>query len=183
MREIKATLIALIVVFLAIAFVSPVSAYTIMNGQVSYDAAKDETTWTYDVNCGSSDKYAISHWTVAWCREIAVKEVWVNGKNLKRDKDPGWDYVTAGKKNKITGIKIDYQVDKGDTVHVVIILSGQYGTTDVDYEIKAGKDNALGTVFGPSHEVPIPEFATIIIPVVAILGLLFFFNYRKQRKE
>jgi thermitase len=30
---------------------------------------------------------------------------------------------------------------------------------------------------------PIPEFATIAIPVAAILGLLFFFNYRKRRKE
>lgn len=28
----------------------------------------------------------------------------------------------------------------------------------------------------------IPEFTTISIPVVAILGLLFFFSYRKRRK-
>ena len=182
MKEIKATQIALVVVLGAIAFVSPVSAYLITNGQVSYDAAKDETTWTYDVNCDRNDK-DISHWTVAWCRETAVKEVWVKGIKLKRDKDPGWDYVTAGKNNPVMGIKIDYQVKKKDTVHVVIILSGQYGTADVDYAIKAGKDNADGTVFGPSHEVSIPEFATIVIPVVAILGLLFFFNRRKQGKE
>jgi hypothetical protein len=30
---------------------------------------------------------------------------------------------------------------------------------------------------------PIPEYPTISIPVVGILGLLFFFNYRKRRKE
>ena len=29
----------------------------------------------------------------------------------------------------------------------------------------------------------IPEFSTIAIPVASILGLLFFFNYRKRRKE
>jgi len=29
----------------------------------------------------------------------------------------------------------------------------------------------------------IPEFATIAIPVAAILGLLFFFNHRKRKKE
>ena len=30
---------------------------------------------------------------------------------------------------------------------------------------------------------PIPEFSTIAIPVASILGLLFFFNYRKRRRE
>jgi hypothetical protein len=29
----------------------------------------------------------------------------------------------------------------------------------------------------------IPEFSTIAIPVASILGLLFFFNYRKRRRE
>ncbi|MCK4732138.1 MAG: PEF-CTERM sorting domain-containing protein [Methanophagales archaeon] len=32
-------------------------------------------------------------------------------------------------------------------------------------------------------ELGIPEFATIAIPVAAILGLLFFFNHRKRKKE
>lgn len=31
-------------------------------------------------------------------------------------------------------------------------------------------------------EVVIPEFTTIAIPVASILGLLFFFNYRKRRR-
>ena len=35
---------------------------------------------------------------------------------------------------------------------------------------------------GPSPD-PIPEYPTISIPVVGILGLLFFFSYRKRRKE
>ena len=36
----------------------------------------------------------------------------------------------------------------------------------------------------PSKDVTynVPEFTTIAIPVAAILGLLFFFNYRKRRK-
>ena len=29
----------------------------------------------------------------------------------------------------------------------------------------------------------IPEFSTVAIPVASILGLLFFFNYRKRRRE
>ena len=32
-------------------------------------------------------------------------------------------------------------------------------------------------------KLDIPEFATIAIPVASILGLLFFFNHRKRRKE
>ena len=30
---------------------------------------------------------------------------------------------------------------------------------------------------------PIPEFSTIAIPVAGMLGLLFFYNYRKRRRE
>ena len=33
------------------------------------------------------------------------------------------------------------------------------------------------------HKQEIPEFSTIAIPVASILGLLFFFNRRKHRKE
>jgi len=29
----------------------------------------------------------------------------------------------------------------------------------------------------------IPEFATIAIPVAAILGLVLFYNYRKRKEE
>jgi hypothetical protein len=181
MKELKATLIALIVVLGAIAFVSPVSAYSITDGQVSCDATEDETLWTYDVNCDISDPHAISHWTVAWCSEAAVKEVWVNGVELNKDEDPGWDY---GDFDGVHGIKIDYEVDKGETATVKIVLSGCYFTANVQYGIKADGPTfpiQYGTVYGPDHTV-IPEFSTIAIPVTAILGLLFFFNRRKRRK-
>jgi len=178
-KKIKATLMAVVAVLALVTFVSPVSAYSITNGAVSYDAVEDETTWTFDVTCAGGDEHDISHFTVAWCSEPDVQEVWVNGESLDRDGSPnGWDY---GDFNGVHGIKIDYQVDKGYTASVEIILSGQYGTTNVDYAIKAGDLVRDGTVFGPSHEVPIPEFTTIAIPVAAILGLLFFFNHRKRR--
>jgi hypothetical protein len=32
-------------------------------------------------------------------------------------------------------------------------------------------------------DIPIPEFATIAMPVAAILGLVLFFNHRKHKKE
>lgn len=31
--------------------------------------------------------------------------------------------------------------------------------------------------------ISIPEFATIAVPVAAVIGLLFFFNHRKHKKE
>jgi hypothetical protein len=182
MKEIKASLMVVVAVLGLIAFISPVSAYSITNGAVSYDAGEDETTWTFDVTCADSDPHAISHFTVAWCSEPDVIGVKINGVVIT-----SWDYGGPdGQWNGIKGIKIDYQVDEGTTANVEIILSGQYGTTNVDYAIKAAGPTFpvnYGTVFGPSHEVPIPEFTTIAIPVATILGLLFFFNHRKHRKE
>ena len=46
------------------------------------------------------------------------------------------------------------------------------------------KEDRVKTVF--SHDCgfdQIPEFSTILIPVGAVLGLLFFFNHRKHRKK
>ena len=74
------------------------------------------------------------------------------------------------------------------------------GTTtyDIKVEIKAatGSEGESYTLYyediqsgiwdKASASVPttaIPEFATIAIPVASILGLLFFFNHRKHKKE
>ncbi|MDD5616171.1 MAG: PEF-CTERM sorting domain-containing protein [Candidatus Methanoperedens sp.] len=40
-------------------------------------------------------------------------------------------------------------------------------------------DDARATVYGTS----IPEFATVAIPIAAVLGLVFFFQQRKNKKE
>ena len=92
----------------------------------------------------------------------------------------------------LTGIKIEYKnqsfnLPPGE-IYVAINLSGcGYGETDsVDYEIKAGdvQFNSGGILMGPLACDPgIPEFSTIAIPVAAVLGLLFFFNHRKKRRE
>ncbi len=37
--------------------------------------------------------------------------------------------------------------------------------------------------FSYQWDVQIPEFATIALPVASILGLLFFFNYRKRKRN
>ena len=44
-------------------------------------------------------------------------------------------------------------------------------------------NDRIDSQFGVGFSVDIPEFATIAMPVGAILGLLFFFNHRKHKKE
>ena len=193
MKETKAILMTVIVVVAVIAFVSSVSAegatYKIWDGKVSY--VNGNTMWTYNVTCpkdvnNPQDTPDISNWIVAWCNELAVIEVKVNGTTIPKN-DTGvtghnWDYVT---KYGITGIKIDYDVFKGHTVEVEIRLNGCYGipSDNVAWVTKANGDYATGTVRGPLACTPIPEFSTIAIPIASILGLLFFFNHRKRREK
>jgi hypothetical protein len=53
-----------------------------------------------------------------------------------------------------------------------------YDSAGTLYEIGGGD---LGGYVPPDPEIP--EFSTIAIPVASILGLLFFFNYRKRKRE
>ena len=41
----------------------------------------------------------------------------------------------------------------------------------------------VAAAIDPPPPGEIPEYSSISIPVVGILGLLFFFSYRKRRKE
>ncbi|HID20752.1 MAG TPA: PEF-CTERM sorting domain-containing protein [Methanophagales archaeon] len=176
MKKIKASLMAVAVVLVLIAFVAPSSAYSI----VYKDYADDGTggsIWTYEVTCDPTDSHAISNWVVAWCNPNAVLEVLVDGKSTS------WDYGTYY--DGVQGIKIDYPIEKGHTSIVIIRLAGVYSTDYVEWRIKASTDIHSGTVWGPvvcATPTPIPEFSTIAIPIASILGLLFFFNHRKGRK-
>lgn len=195
MKGMKPNLIAVIVVLAVIAFIAPSSAYSITTDEIS--CASGETTWIFTVS-RSIGEQGISHWVVFWCNEDAVKEVWVdNGdgyvKLNKGGVDPSWEYMPAGHPDPTTGyqgIKIDYGVDDSLTsVMVKIMLDGMYcedTSTNVPYVIKYSTSQYEGVMEGPVAGGacnPIPEFSTIAIPVAAILGLLFFFNYRKKRGE
>jgi hypothetical protein len=196
MKKINASLMAVAVALALIAFVAPSSAYSIETNSLTCDPESGETTWISTVSRDSGDK-GISHWVVFWCNKDVVKEVWVNNEDLtdKYEQDPGWEYMPADHPDPTTGlqgIKIDYGFDDLTTSVVVkIVLDGDYcdqTSETVEYAIKHGNDHGNmvypGTVFGPVVcDIPIPEFSTIAIPIASILGLLFFFNYRKRRKE
>ncbi|CAD6492169.1 MAG: hypothetical protein EMLJLAPB_00223 [Candidatus Argoarchaeum ethanivorans] len=180
----RAALRLLIVAFALLVSSSVISAYSITDGAVSYNSIEDETTWTFNVSCASGDPHDISHFTVAWCSESAIRNVSVEGTELYYKQDPGWDY---GDHDGVHGIKIDYQVNTNNTVIVTIVLKGDYGTpiATVAYGIKYDGfvDNG-NDLTGPlaSSCTEIPEFTTIALPALAVLGLFMFFNRRRNQK-
>jgi hypothetical protein len=73
----------------------------------------------------------------------------------------------------------------GETITVPIVITP---TTPVKVHfdaVGADSDNKAIAFVPPSEDVTYetPEFASIVIPVASLLGLLYFFNYRKRRRE
>ena len=68
----------------------------------------------------------------------------------------------------------------GDTVDVVATYGGHTGSGSGTIGTSSLLHVNLAIV---CVEIPIPEFATIAVPVGAILGLVLFFNHRKRKKE
>jgi hypothetical protein len=62
------------------------------------------------------------------------------------------------------------------------VLDVQVVATDLFATLPSGKDRYLLVASEGGGLTTVPEFTTIAIPVVAILGLLLLFNHRKQRK-
>jgi len=63
-------------------------------------------------------------------------------------------------------------------------LNGVYVLTYiVTYEDGDGYTTASLTAQVQAVAHPIPEFATVAIPIAAVLGLVFFFQQRKIKKE
>jgi hypothetical protein len=138
----------------------------------------ENSIWTYTVTTGCNP--SLSHWSIAWCGKaddiMEVSEKWEYHTDI-------YDGVD------ITGIKFDkgYECDEHtgtpETRTVWFKLKGDWHKGSVLVGTKAGhNDEATGYVTGPVCTDPgIPEFSTIAIPVVALLGLFAFYR-RKQKK-
>jgi len=78
------------------------------------------------------------------------------------------------------------------------VLQGASGSVTVTVKVNAGTEGVTFTNFATIESdqttpstvtdqttvcTAIPEFSTIAIPVASILGLLFFFNHRKRKRE
>ena len=107
-------------------------------------------------------------------------------------------YVVNNNDGWIGGELLD---DVSDVVETVTANAGGYipvtaiwtpGSDKVgDYDIvldenqngKLDGDDLVDSIFEVGFSVHVPEFTTIAMPIGAILGLLFFFNHRKRKKE
>ncbi|KAF5432838.1 hypothetical protein C5S39_02635 [Candidatus Methanophagaceae archaeon] len=69
----------------------------------------------------------------------------------------------------------------GDSVRVTGTYEGRSDTNSGEITtIYVGVPLDLAIV---CLDIPLPEFATIAIPAIAVLGLFLFFNKRKHKKE
>jgi hypothetical protein len=122
-----------------------------------YDTVK--LTYERDTDSLKSGEYLIVNW------RVGTSGAWTNLETVGKDatwQTKTWDLVGAEDKPVI---QIYYKLDDDE---------GDYGLVD-NVEVN-------GEVIGGGNE-EIPEFSTIALPAASILGLLFFFNYRKRRKE
>ena len=141
-----------------------------------YVAACDSSGNVRDVFDTSEDVYCKGYTGVAndWVNIYVVENgTWSWGSPIPSDVGDGMDTVQTDGSGNIPTSKIwgaPTLVGEYDVI-VDVDQDGILDSSDlIDAEVKVG------------FEV-IPEFTTIAIPVAAILGLLFFFNPRKRKKE
>ena len=134
------------------------------------------------VTTTTADVTAISYATMGspHTRYISVKTTDANlyARVTGNGVDTGWtNNVRVGGTYTATSPN-DYSF----TVEVKGTQEGQVSVADNEgdqyYEMGSNHDEAACT-----RDVLIPEFATIAIPAVAILGLFLFFNHRKRREN
>jgi hypothetical protein len=120
---------------------------------------------------------------------IAAADVFAMGTVVDVDDDPisGADVsATCGGVTLTDSTDSDgnYGVDftticsAGDTVTVIATYQGHTGSSSGDII-----DHHVVEIADIDVTISVPEFATIAMPVAAILGLVLFFNYRKRKKE
>ena len=188
-EKIGALLLAAIMVFFLV--VMPASA------QLSLGEAVDNTalTWTTggDANWfGQTSTYyhdgdAAQSGDIEDYEESWIKTTVTGPGTLtfywKVSSEEGWDYlvyIDGAQQGSISGEvdwhQMSYNIGSGPHT-----LNWTY---EKDFCLSGGSDCGwLDKVEFTPDTQPIPEFSTIAIPIASILGLLFFFNYRKRRRE
>lgn len=91
---------------------------------------------------------------------------------------PPFTWTYSGNVN--LGVSVDV-----DNVVTITYPGSWTGSETITFTVtdstgQSANDDATFTV---SACAPIPEFSTIALPVASILGLLFFFNHRKRKRE
>ena len=88
---------------------------------------------------------------------------------------PAASQTVSGPKSAVWPVSLTpgshFTVPSGDYLALKLAMSGG------DVHVRVGGSSYIASPSGQE----MPEFATIAIPVAAILGLLFFFNHRKRK--
>ena len=100
------------------------------------------------------------------------KDDWKEGNTLN-DVSGGIETVTGGDDGSIATTKI-WSATLTEGEYDIVVDTNRNGEWNPGEPIDSEVDVGFTAV---------PEFTTIAIPVAAIIGLVFFFNHRKRRKE
>jgi len=111
---------------------------------------------------------------------VGVDTGWVT---TTRSADTVGDYTI----NAISGNGQNAQLEE---IEVYTFTLHVRGTAAAEGAFVTVNDNSGGVYYADGHDsascsrkVTIPEFATIAIPVIGILGLFLFFNHRKHKEK
>jgi hypothetical protein len=118
-----------------------------------------------------------------------------NNKALVTEADPDYEYPGHGIYSygstvqfaviEISLIPVGGVLTAGETITVPIVITPT-NSVKVHFDaVGADLSNEAIAFVPPSEDVTYetPEFASIVIPVASLLGLLYFFNHRKRRRE
>lgn len=125
---------------------------------VDYNAATNESTWTYRVQGTYSGPHDLSHWILELCNPAGTHIVPRQGGSYKTSHDAEISN-RADPHHGITGIKFDVEVDKSDGGTIFwFVLQGNWEVGEVDIAVKAGQPKASDKILGPSC---IPELCEV----------------------
>ena len=131
----------------------------------------------------------LNQWThVAGTYDGESLKVYVNGVVNGTNTDPPGNIATNSMNLYIGYNKVYSPQSFSGTIDEARIYNRALTLDEIKchYERRKYADPEPGVTIGDEEEPsqqPIPEFSSIAIPVVSILGLLFLFNYRKQRRN
>ena len=135
---------------------------------ITIDLGDTYTIESFVVQADDNDAYNLYYWdqaTSGWVLAWAVPNYDWSGTldnwGMQTRPNPDDDTERYVLPSAIVTDKLKFECDMSDT----------------DYDCSVSEIQAYGTQY------VIPEFSTIAIPIASILGLLFFFNYRKRKRE
>jgi hypothetical protein len=158
----------------------------IQPGQSTSDPGALYSTYTIKVTEIIQDSTPVGNTHAIGVTDVAV----VTGTGSPSDLRYRFHYGGSNSLWVEKGLANSWQWDDGGNTAATLTMDVlDIGTsTDAVYRFKVrdeflthwgSEDEGLATAYGSA----IPEFTTIAIPVASILGLLFYFNHRKRRKE